>query len=122
MTANDIFDTVLALMFCDATDKVYYEDRFYQILNYKLAESFEQNNAVRQYKGKEPLSTIPTVNSLIAEVAYEEELTRSLLPLGIAADLYSEEDENGITNVYRERYFNGLASQVYAHFVENGGE
>ena len=56
------------------------------------------------------------IADLEEEVPYEFELTRSVIPLGIAGDLYVDDDETGISNDYRERYLAWKASRVRARF------
>ena len=56
------------------------------------------------------------IAGLEEEVPYEFELTRSVIPLGIAGDLYVDDDETGISNDYRERYLAWKASRVRARF------
>ena len=100
MTANEIYRSVLALMFMDDNDAAEYQKNFLVQLNMKLEECFETNNSVRIAKGKEAM----------------EEPTRSVIPLGIAGDLYVDDDETGISNDYRERYLAWKASRVRARF------
>lgn len=118
MTANEIFDSVIALMFSEEVDKTDYQTNFIAHLNMKLAETFYPNNSIRKAKGKEPLEEPPIITSLDDEVEYENEITRSLLPLGISGDLYVEDDDTGITNDYRERYRAGLLEVGRARFEE----
>lgn len=49
---------------------------------------------------------------------YEKELTGSLLAYGIAGDLFVEDDETGISNVYRERYLMGLEELAMTEWDE----
>ena len=116
MTANEIYRSVLALMFMDDNDASEYQKNFLVQLNMKLEECFETNNSVRIAKGKEAMEEPPMIESLEEEVPYEFELTRSVIPLGIAGDLYVDDDETGISNDYRERYLAWKASRVRARF------
>ncbi len=103
-TADAIFDSVLALMFAEASDKPDYQVNFISQLNMKLAETFEINNALRRRRDLAEFPEPPIITALTDEVDYEFEITRSMLPLGIAGDLYVDDDETGISNDYRERY------------------
>ena len=98
MTANEIYRSVLALMFMDDNDAAEYQKNFLVQLNMKLEECFETNNSVRIAKGKEAMEEPPMIESLEEEVPYEFELTRSVIPLGIAGDLYVDDDETGISS------------------------
>lgn len=73
---------------------------------------------MRLHKGKEPLREAPDILEAEEEIPYEEEIVRKILPYGIAANLYAEDDENGITNVYRERYLSLLQEIGFAEFAE----
>lgn len=118
MTAEKVFDLVMGLMFSGKGEKADYQEMFFPILNLILADCFAANNCMRQQKGKEKLENIPQINKESDEIPYEEELLVKILPCGIAANLYAEDDETGITNVYRERYGNLLGAVGYAEFAD----
>ena len=98
MTANEIYRSDLALMFMDDGDAEEYQKNFLVQLNMKLEECFEANNSVRLARGKQALLEPPLILQLEDEVPYEFELIRSVIPLGIAGDLYADDDETGISN------------------------
>ncbi len=116
MTAREIYSTVLTLMFMEEADAEEYQKNFLAQLNMKLEECFEANNSIRLAKGKPMLSEPPMIVKLEEEVPYEFELTRSVLPLGIAGDLYVDDDETGISNDYRERYIAWKMARIRARF------
>ena len=118
MKADKIFDSVMGLMFSEVSEKSDFEKIFYPTLNIILAECFEKNNILRRKKGLEVLTFIPEVSRAEDEIGYEEIMLRSIVPYGVAANLYCEEDENGITNVYREKYMMMLAEIGMAEFTE----
>ena len=118
MKADKIFDTVIGLMFSDQKDKSNYESMFCPILNLITAECFTVNNILRRRNELEPLTEIPFAEDLEDDIPYEDEMLRKIMPYGIAAQLYSEDDENGITNVYREKYMQMLLEIGYAEFME----
>ena len=118
MKADKIFDAVIGLMFCDQKDKHDYESAFYPILNMITAECFDENNILRRRKTLEPLDEMPYAAEPTDDIPYEEEMTRKIMPYGIAANLYCEDDENGITNVYREKYMLMKNEIGYAEFTE----
>lgn len=120
MTADQVFDSVIALMFAEAVDKSDYQAGFLAQLNMKLEELFALNNGLREKKGMQPLKEPPWIAELSDEIPYEFEVTRSLLPLGIAGDLFVEDDETGISNDYRQRYQNGLYSRGVGRFTPCG--
>ena len=118
MTADQIFDNVIALMFAEQTDKEDYEENFMAQLNMKLAEAFVVNNSIRLQKGKENLLEPPFITDLSQETGYEFELERYILPLGIAGTLFVDDDDTGIANDYRQRYDAGLLKSARARFAD----
>ena len=118
MTADQIFTNVIALMFAEESDKADYRANFLANLNMKLEETFSCNNSIRLKKGKEPLEEPPIITDLQQEVGYEFEVERSLLALGVAGDLYVDDDETGISNDYRERYRTGIAGKTVARWCD----
>jgi len=119
MKADNVFDAVIGLMFSESSDKADYNNLFYPLLNIVLAECFEKNNILRRINGKAELTEIPFITNGDDEIIYEDVMTRAIIPHGIAANLYSEDDENGITNVYREKYIAMLNEIGIAAFRES---
>ena len=118
MRADNIFDIVVALCSWEQADKADYTERFIGILNARLAEAFTKNNAMRAARGAEALSDIPVITALEDEVPYEPRLLLHTLPLGVAGYLYVDDDETGISNVYREDYQKALMSSEKAQFTD----
>ena len=104
MTADKIFDTVIALMFAESTDKQDYSTNYIATLNIILQDLFTTNNSLRLARGAEELEEAPAVTGLSDEVGYEPALERNIIPLGVAGYLYVDDDETGISNVYRDQY------------------
>lgn len=118
LTADQVFDAVIALMFAEDAEKSDYQVNFIRHLNMKLAESFKVNNSLRRMRGLEDLPEVPRITLLTDEIPYEYELTYDLLPVGVAGYLYVDDDETGISNEYRQRWTTGLAGIGQAEFVE----
>ncbi len=118
MTAENIFDLVLALCFWEESDKTEYEAQFLSILRLRLAECFDANNALRAKAGKQPLDEPPVITSLSDTVGYESYLTMVALPLGIAGFMFTEDDDSGVSNVYRADYYEKLSGIGTASFRE----
>ena len=116
MTADDIFNTVLGLMFCTKEEKADYESSFIPMLNIVLAETFHMNNARRMGSGKEELSSIPEVKKLSDEIEYEDIILRKTVPYGVAGMLYAEDDDTGMGNYYREKYEQMKAETGFVRF------
>jgi len=105
MTTSDVLEQVCALTYGDAAAKREMAGGFLIRLNLRLGEEFDLNNALRQRAGKGALAAAPTLADG-EEIPYEPALTR-LLAYALAGDLFAEEDETGMSNVYRERYEQG---------------
>lgn len=120
MTAHELLDVVLALLFAadDADERDYYQPLFLSQLNLKLAECFARNNALREFRGKEPLPAPPHISAMTNEVPYEDELALLAFPYGIAGELFAPDDETGIANFYRQRYMDFLGDAQRAFFRE----
>lgn len=111
--------TVMTLMDLEETDRADYEGKFLQHLNMRLEETLAINNGLRRQAGKEPMEEAPYLTEMEEEVGYESQLERLVLPLGVAMYLYVEDDETGITNDYRERYFDHLKRLEGLAFFED---
>ena len=117
MTADDIFNTVLGLMFCAREEKADYEASFYPMLNMVLAETFDTNNAHRLGAGKAELDEVPVIENAEDEIDYEEIILKKVVPYGIAGMLYAEDDDTGLGNYYREKYELLKGETGFARFV-----
>lgn len=117
MTANEIFTTVMALMFGEDADKDQYPP-FLPMLNIILAETFDVNNAWRRQIGKEELDTIPLIGALTDEVDYEPRILRMVIPYGVAGMLYAEDDDTGMGDYYRSKYEMAKSAAAFAEFTE----
>ena len=103
MKANDIFNTVITLMFGTDKDRNEYEPYFLPTLNMILAENFVVNNALRVSHGKEALSSVPRAESLEDDILYEDIFCNVIIPYGCAGNIFTE-DDRGIGNAYKNKY------------------
>ena len=110
MTAKEIFEAVLALMFCSVSEGREYEEAFFTILNMRLRETFMLNNALREYREKPPIESVKIIKRMDDTLDCEPELILAL-PYGIAGILLVDEDTTGMANVYRNDYI-GLISDM----------
>lgn len=99
MTARDILSVSLALMGEDPAGTAY-DTRGLWILNLMLPEVFEKNNCLRGAQGLPALTEIPTLSALSDEVPMDARVSRTVLPLGLAARLLIGSD------IDRALYFN----------------
>ena len=73
-------------------------------INMVLAETFDVNNRMREYAGKEPLESIPEIASLDDTIQYEDKLVKLALPYGLASKLYFDEDDNPRLTMFLQEY------------------
>ena len=73
-------------------------------INMVLAETFDVNNRMREYAGKEPMESIPEIASLDDTIQYEDKLVKLALPYGLASKLYFDEDDNPRLTMFLQEY------------------
>ena len=73
-------------------------------INMVLAETFDVNNRMREYAGKEPMESIPEIASLDEAIQYEDKLVKLALPYGLASKLYFDEDDNPRLTMFLQEY------------------
>ena len=114
MTADALFDYVLALMFSGANEKGTMENQFLATLNMHLAELMEKENGFRET----PLTMPPIITALSDNVDYNQRIL-AFLPYGIAGTMLAE-DEPNVANQYKNKYEDMKASCIVCKFVEVG--
>ena len=92
-TVNEIYIKTKALMFEKGSSKVY-DDYVIDNLNLILMELFDENNVCRVFKGKSLLSDPQQVEELDEELIYEDEYVLKVIPLGLAASFFVDDDLN----------------------------
>lgn len=107
MTAQDIIDTALSLSAENPQD---FQDKDMCIkwLNMAMAESFRTESRIRQKNGRKPLEKPLTVSRLYEEVDMDRLLCSLCLPLGVAAYVYADKEEENFYSVYRQRFLDSL--------------
>lgn len=93
MKADDILTSAMALMFEERQRNPDYVKYAPQYINMLLPETLGVNNQLRKIKGKEPMEAPPIISTLEDDVDYEDELTRTALPWGLAAWLLMGDEE-----------------------------
>ena len=112
MTADALFDYVLALMFSGANEKTEMTTQFLATLNIHLAELLEKENGFRD----KPLDMPPVITSLDDKVDYNRQIL-AFLPYGIAGTMIAEDDPN-IAVQYKNKYEELKSKCVVCKFVE----
>jgi hypothetical protein len=91
MTAKELYESAKALMFEKKSSRDY--DNYYiPWINALLSETFEINNQLRVFNGKEKLAEIPSVSTEKDELTYEDKMLREVLPYGLAANFFIDDD------------------------------
>ena len=119
VTANDIFNATMALMFGTEEDKADYQSFFLPALNLLAAENFALNNAVRLLAGKPRLSVMPVIASMSDPVDYEEIFVRAVFPYGCAGLLYADDDK-ALAADYKNKYEFMRAGVLGSEYQEIG--
>jgi hypothetical protein len=103
MTADNIFDIVIPLMFSETDEKADYETDFIATLNLLVADLFEANNSILAAAGETELEDIPEITALTDTMTYAPKLCRVALPFGIAGQMMMEDNPN-IATQYKNKY------------------
>lgn len=94
MTVQEMYQKTKAWMF-EKPSSTIYDNYIVQIANKVLAETYEENNMLRMFKGKLPFIdgiTAHQVSSLEDELDYEEEYLLDVIPKGIDANFLMDDD------------------------------
>ena len=105
MTGEQLLKRAAALI--SETDTEDYKEIALIQINILLDETWKQNNRMRKAAGKEEMGRVD-LDSLGAEIPWEEELVRNAMPWGLAAKLFFEEDDNARLSMFNEEFANRL--------------
>ena len=105
MTGEQLLKRAAALI--SETDTEDYKEIALIQINILLDETWKQNNRMRKAAGLEETGRAD-LESLGAEIPWEEELVRNALPWGLAAKLFFEEDDNARLSMFNEEFANRL--------------
>ena len=103
MTAYELYKRALSYNFETSTSE--YNDYYMGFINILLSENYTLNNTILRMRGQEELMECPFITSKDDEIPFEPELANTVLPLGLAAHL-AKEDEQQLYNVYIDMYTN----------------
>lgn len=85
MKVKDIYKASVMLVTA-AADMEEYQEIALDMFNICLGRCFQENNHLREYKGKSKLENIPQVSSLDEDMPYEDEFATGL-KYGLAAEI-----------------------------------
>lgn len=104
MTVNALLLKTLSLMGADYDEATDYADKFFDTMNILLAENFNLNNAIRNFRGLEPLEDIPQYTNLNQELTYDTQFLTAILPYGIAGNLLLADNSNVLGDKRIQKY------------------
>ena len=92
-TVEDLYKQTKSVMFEEPTSTSY--DHFLiGNTNRVIRELFEENNMARMSAGKAPLKEVPYIQTRTNELTYEEVYVNEVMPLGLAAYFFLDDDLN----------------------------
>lgn len=107
MTVQDIYKKTKAWMFEKPSSNIY-NDYIVEITNKVLAETYEENNMLRMFKGKLPFIdgvSAHQVSELDDELDYEDEYLLDVIPKGIDSNFLMDDDLSKMS-IYQTEYNN----------------
>ena len=107
MTLQDIYKKTKAWMFEKPSSNIY-DPYIVDIANKVLAETYEENNMLRMFKGKLPFVdgvASHQVEALADELDYEDEYLLDVIPKGIDANFLMDDDLSKMS-IYQTEYNN----------------
>lgn len=107
MTVQEMYMKTKLWMF-EKPSSTIYDNYIVEITNKVLAETYEENNMLRMFKGKLPfIDGIANhqVSSLTDEIDYEDEYLLDVIPKGIDANFLMDDDLSKMS-IYQTEYNN----------------
>lgn len=122
MTLQELYSKTKAWMFEKPSSNIY-DNYIVEIANKVLAETYEENNMCRMFKGKLPFIdgiTAHQVSNITDELDYEEEYLLDVIPKGIDANFLMDDDLSKMS-IYQTEYNNARVMRqcmVPLHTIE----
>ena len=107
MTVQDLYMKTKAWMF-EKPSSTIYDNYIIEITNKVLAETYEENNMCRMFKGKLPFIDgilAHQVSNITDELDYEEEYLLDVIPKGVDANFLMDDDLTKMS-IYQTEYNN----------------
>lgn len=114
MTGNDIFRAALAVMSESPEESDGLGEYALQWLNLLLEECLAAENSCRERSGQEILERAPQLATLGEEVPYCDKLCRVALPYGMAASLWTDDDNDYRANKWMTLYRDAVSEAAGA--------
>ena len=121
MTAEDVYTAALALIFEDEQTAGDYKTFSPALINLLLPGLFSVNNAIREVRGKEPLTELPRVSAFTDEIPYEDDLVIGAMPYGLAEKLVYDDMDMDKVGYFNSQYVNAVnaLTQVKPQDIED---
>ena len=122
MTLQELYTKTKAWMF-EKPSSTIYDNYIVEIANKVLAETYEENNMCRMFKGKLPFIdgiSAHQVSNITDELDYEEEYLLDVIPKGIDANFLMDDDLSKMS-IYQTEYNNARVMRqcmVPLHTIE----
>lgn len=107
MTVAEMYQKTKAWMF-EKPSSTIYDNYIIEITNKVLAETYEENNMCRMFKGKAPFFdgiSAHQVSAMDDELDYEDEYLLDVIPKGIDANFLMDDDLSKMS-IYQTEYNN----------------
>ena len=107
MTLQELYSKTKAWMF-EKPSSTIYDNYIVEIANKVLAETYEENNMMRMFKGKLPFIdgvANHQVTNITDELDYEDEYLLDVIPKGIDANFLMDDDLSKMS-IYQTEYNN----------------
>lgn len=107
MTVQEMYQKTKAWMFEKPSSNIY-DNYIIEITNKVLAETYEENNMCRMFKGKAPFFDgigAHQVSAMTDELDYEEEYLYDVIPKGIDSNFLMDDDLSKMS-IYQTEYNN----------------
>lgn len=122
MTLQELYSKTKAWMF-EKPSSTIYDNYIVEIANKVLAETYEENNMCRMFKGKLPFIdgiSAHQVSNITDELDYEDEYLLDVIPKGIDANFLMDDDLSKMS-IYQTEYNNARVMRqcmVPLHTIE----
>jgi len=122
MTLQELYSKTKAWMF-EKPSSTIYDNYIVEIANKVLAETYEENNMMRMFKGKLPFIdgvANHQVTNITDELDYEDEYLLDVIPKGIDANFLMDDDLSKMS-IYQTEYNNARVMRqcmVPLHTIE----
>ena len=105
MKAKELYKMARHLM-QDNMSSRHLDEYYITDINVLLTELFNENNALRLKAKKDVLNEVPIIVSDDDEITYEPQMVFNIMPKGLAARFFIDEDDRSKYTIYQTEYMN----------------